>query len=71
MKIHFGIKYARKLAFEYTERNEFKHSCPKEKKQPGKDCLYGFLKSHHNLKLHKPQEINLNKDPVFSKEEVQ
>ncbi|GBN47613.1 hypothetical protein AVEN_262722-1 [Araneus ventricosus] len=56
----------RTLAFELAEKNNIPHVFNTEKRMPGKEWLYGFLKRHPKLTLRYPEKTSIARAKRFN-----
>ena len=59
-----------RLAYEYAEKNNVKHSFNRFSRLAGPDWLYGFLKRKQSISIRKPEPTSLNRVLGFNEEQV-
>jgi len=64
------ITDVRKAAYEFTERNNIKHSFNKDRKIAGKKWFYNFMRRHRNISLRQPESTSLARCKGFNRENV-
>lgn len=71
-KLFYGLTPSalRKSVYDYAEINKIKHPFNKDKKEAGKDWLYGFLKRNPEISIRKPEATSINRITAFNGEEM-